>query len=173
MLNHPALLAWRQMPVLVLRRGLLAAGACAALLAATLQPKAQSLFSPAPIGAAPRAPAAAPPAAAPADPAAVAPAAEAAKPRRVIVKKRAPPPVPRETALSVDPTPTLLPETFFATAKASERYAAIMDAGGWPRVPPGVRRGSKGKDVLALRQRLSIEGDLAAAEAQNPDMTRG
>ena len=160
-----------------LRNSLLAVTGCLALLLPLAQaPLAQSLLSPAPIGEGPAAPATpasptapdvpAAPGAAPATPGAA--EAAAPKPRKRIVKKRVVPPTPRETALSTDPTPTLLPETFFATAKASERYAAIMDAGGWPRVPPGVSRGAKGKGVLALRQRLAAEGDLAAAEAQNP-----
>src|SRR5271166_3223133 len=38
------------------------------------------------------------------------------------------PPPPLESALSTDPEPTYQPNTFFATAKASERYAAIVDA---------------------------------------------
>ncbi len=72
---------------------------------------------------------------------------------------------PRETALSDNPTPTFQPDTFFATAKASERYAAIADAGGWPRVPASLKPGAKGADVAILRQRLAAEGDLDAAKA--------
>ena len=158
------------------KRSLIAFSGSFALLLTPLAhpPLAQSLLSPAPIEAQPPAsptPALAPDvSAAPTIPGAVAaPGGPApAQPRKRIAKKRVAPPVPRETALSTDPTPTLLPETFFATAKASERYAAIMDAGGWPRVPAGVKRTSKGKDVLALRQRLAAEGDLPAADAQNP-----
>ena len=47
-------------------------------------------------------------------------------------KKPPPPPPPLETALSTDPTPTFQPDTFFATAKAAERYARSSQAGGWP-----------------------------------------
>ncbi|WP_158817801.1 murein L,D-transpeptidase [Methylocapsa sp. S129] len=72
---------------------------------------------------------------------------------------------PRETALSDSPTPTFQPDTFFATAKASERYAAIADAGGWPRVPGPLRAGTKGASVAILRQRLAAEGDLDSAKA--------
>ena len=72
---------------------------------------------------------------------------------------------PRETALSDDPEPTLQPDTFFATAKASERYSAIVDAGGWPTDIVAVGPGTKGPAVLKLRKRLAIEGDLPAGEA--------
>jgi murein L,D-transpeptidase YcbB/YkuD len=72
---------------------------------------------------------------------------------------------PRETALSDDPTPTLQPDTFFATAKASERYAAISDAGGWPRIAAPLKEGAKGPEVTILRRRLAAEGDLDAAKA--------
>jgi len=79
------------------------------------------------------------------------------KPRKV-----APPPPPLETALSADPEPTLQPNTFFATAKASERYAAIVDAGGWPTDIAALHPGAKGSEVAKLRRRLAIEGDLDA-----------
>ncbi len=75
-------------------------------------------------------------------------------------KKAAPPPPPRETALSDDPEPTLEPDTFFATAKASERYSAIVDAGGWPTDIVAIGPGTKGPAVANLRKRLAIEGDL-------------
>jgi murein L,D-transpeptidase YcbB/YkuD len=80
-------------------------------------------------------------------------------------KKVAPPPPPRETALSDDPEPTLQPDTFFATAKASERYSAIVDAGGWPTDIVAIGPGTKGPAVLNLRKRLAIEGDLDAKQA--------
>ncbi len=89
-----------------------------------------------------------------------APAAAPAKPRRVV--SHAP---PRETALSGDPEPTLQPDTFFATAKASERYSAIVDAGGWPTDIVAVAPGAKGAAVQRLRKRLAIEGYLEPAEA--------
>jgi murein L,D-transpeptidase YcbB/YkuD len=87
-------------------------------------------------------------------------AAAAPKPKKV-----APPAPPRETALSDDPRPTLQPDTFFATAKASERYSAIVDAGGWPTDIATIGPGTKGPAVAKLRKRLAIEGDLSAAEA--------
>ena len=99
-----------------------------------------------------------PPAAAPASAPAETP--QAPKPKKV-----APPPPPRETALSDDPEPTLQPDTFFATAKASERYSAIVDAGGWPTDIVALGPGTKGPAVLNLRKRLAIEGDLDASKA--------
>lgn len=67
-------------------------------------------------------------------------------------------------ALSDDPTPVLQPDTFFATAKASERYLRIADAGGWPDVPHDLRPGARGPAVEALRRRLAMEGDLSGSE---------
>jgi L,D-transpeptidase YcbB len=80
-------------------------------------------------------------------------------------KKIAPPAPPRETALSDDPGPTLRPDTFFATAKASERYSAIADAGGWPTDIAAVGPGAKGPAVAKLRKRLAIEGYMEASQA--------
>ena len=89
------------------------------------------------------------------------PKIETPKPKKKIVHL-AP---PRETALSDDPAPTFQPDTFFTTAKASERYAAIADAGGWPRVSAPLKAGAKGPSVAVLRQRLAAEGDLDSAKA--------
>ena len=88
-------------------------------------------------------------------------------------KKLAPPPPPRETALSTTRTPTLQPDTFFATAKASERYAAIVDAGGWPTDIVALHPGAKGPAVAKLRRRLAIEGDLDAPQASGLRGTPG
>jgi L,D-transpeptidase YcbB len=88
------------------------------------------------------------------------PPAQAAAPPKP--KKVAP---PRETALSDDPQPTLQPDTFFATAKASERYSAIVDAGGWPTDIAAIGPGTKGPAVAKLRKRLAIEGYLDPGEA--------
>jgi L,D-transpeptidase YcbB len=85
-------------------------------------------------------------------------AATASKPKKVI--HVAP---PREMALSDDPNPTFQPNTFFTTAKASERYSAIADAGGWPVVPTALKPGDKGPAVALLRRRLAAEGDLDSA----------
>lgn len=132
-------------------------------------PQAAPAAAPAPStpAPAPAAPAAAP---APVEPAAPAPApateapapgAEAAAKPRPKPKPRPPAP-PRETALSDDPTPVLQPETFFTTSKASERYAQIVDLGGWPKVGVALRPGSKGPAVAALRRRLAAEDDAVA-----------
>jgi murein L,D-transpeptidase YcbB/YkuD len=102
--------------------------------------------------------------------AAPAPAPNAAPPKP---KKVAPPPPPRETALSDDPEPTLEPDTFFATAKASERYSAIVDAGGWPTDIVAIGPGTKGPAVAKLRKRLAIEGDLPAGQASSPEWDKG
>ena len=117
-----------------------------------------------PVAGADSAPSASPPTAAP-------PPAQAAAPSKP--KKVAPPPPPRETALSADPEPTLQPDTFFATAKASERYSAIVEAGGWPTDIVAVGAGTKGPAVLKLRKRLAIEGDLPAGEANAPAWDKG
>lgn len=120
--------------------------------------------------AAPAAPATPAPAAAPAPatpaPAPVAPPAEpGAAPATEAVAapkpkpKPRPPAPPRETALSDDPTPVLQPETFFTTSKASERYAQIVDLGGWPTVGVSLRPGAKGPAVATLRRRLAAEDD--------------
>ena len=117
-----------------------------------------SPFMPMPAGPAPAAesaPSASPSAAPP-------PAQAAAPPKPKKIAPRAP---PRETALSEDPEPTLQPDTFFATAKASERYSAIVDAGGWPTDIVAVAPGAKGPSVERLRKRLLIEGYLDAKEA--------
>jgi murein L,D-transpeptidase YcbB/YkuD len=79
-------------------------------------------------------------------------------------KKNAPP--PRETALSDDPTPVFQPETYFATVKAAEQYARIVEAGGWPTVGKPLNPGAKGKEVAVLRQRLAAEGDLEGADGE-------
>jgi L,D-transpeptidase YcbB len=113
--------------------------------------------SPTPTAGTDSAPSASPSTAAPAPP------SQAAAPPKP--KKVAPPAPPRETALSDDPRPTLQPDTFFATAKASERYSAIVDAGGWPTDIAAIGPGTKGPAVARLRKRLSIEGDLSGGEA--------
>ena len=119
---------------------------------------------PAPPAAADSTPSAPPSAAAPV------PAPTAAPPKP---KKVAPRPPPRETALSDDPQPTLQPDTFFATAKASERYSAIVDAGGWPTDITAIGPGTKGPAVAKLRKRLAIEGDLGAGEASGVAWDKG
>ena len=72
---------------------------------------------------------------------------------------------PLETALSTDTHPTLSADTFFATQKAAERYARIVDQGGWPTDIPALRPGASGEAVAKLRRRLAIEGDLESGGA--------
>ncbi len=103
-------------------------------------------------------------------------ASAATRPASPAQAKPKPKPAPvREMALPTDPTPALQPETFFTTAKASERYAAIADAGGWPKVPSNLAPGAKGEAVAILRQRLIAEGDLdishASGESWGPEIT--
>lgn len=64
--------------------------------------------------------------------------------------------------------PSLQPATFVATAQAAERYAAIADAGGFPKVRRSVTRKSKGAHVLALRKRLAMSGDLDSRLTGSP-----
>ena len=111
-----------------------------------------------------------------APPVATAPAAAAAPLPAGATTVAAPKPKPkapiREWALSTDPTPSFQPETFFTTVKASERYAKIVEAGGWPSVPGDVGPATRGPAVAALRKRLTVEGDLpetfARGEAWDP-----
>ncbi|WP_246744841.1 murein L,D-transpeptidase [Methylocystis sp. Sn-Cys] len=114
--------------------------------------------APAPAAAPPVAPAPATPAA-PAEQTAPAPVTEASAPAPKPKPKPRPPAPPREMALSDDPTPVLQPETFFTTSKASERYAQIVDLGGWPTVGVSLRAGAKGPAVATLRRRLAAEDD--------------
>ena len=114
-----------------------------------------SSFMPTPNVAAPPAsgaeatPAGPPPAAAPVP-------VEAAAPPKP--KKFAPPPPPLETALRRSGADASA-DTFFATAKASERYSAIVDAGGWPTdlaaTGPGTRSGGGEVAHAAHDRRLS------------------
>ncbi|MGO9429198.1 L,D-transpeptidase family protein [Rhodoblastus sp.] len=132
---------------------------------AATAPAAPAATAPAaPAVAAPAAAAPAPAATEPAPPSATAPSTAGAIEKPKPKPKPKPVAPPREMALSDDPTPVLQPETFFATAKASERYANIVDAGGWPYVPGGLSPGAKGPGVVALRRRLAVEGDLVGAE---------
>lgn len=145
----------------------LPAGAIAQTIPGAVAPAPVTITAP-PAPAAPQAaPVAAP--AAPAPSAAAAgepPPAPAAQPQAVrkAQKKPSPPPAPRETALPASTEPSFTPDTFYATAKASERYSAIADAGGWPTVT-ALSPGAKGKAVETLRQRLAAEGDLPPGQA--------
>ena len=50
---------------------------------------------------------------------------------------------------------------------AESKYAAIVSNGGWPKVPKGAyKKGSEGKGVAALNQRLFIEGYVRPEAAE-------
>ncbi len=50
---------------------------------------------------------------------------------------------------------------------AESKYAAIVSSGGWPKVPKGAsKKGSEGKEVMALNQRLFIEGYVRPEAAE-------
>jgi murein L,D-transpeptidase YcbB/YkuD len=69
----------------------------------------------------------------------------------------------RETSINADdPRPTLTADTIADTARASEAYLAILQAGGWPQLPAGanLKAGSRGAAVATLKRRLAITGDL-------------
>jgi murein L,D-transpeptidase YcbB/YkuD len=85
----------------------------------------------------------------------------APKPKR----HRRPAPPPLQTALSTNPYPTLSPETLAATQKAEERYAHIVEDGGWATDLPALHPGSRGEAVVKLRRHLELEGDLSASDA--------
>src|SRR5579862_4336792 len=69
----------------------------------------------------------------------------------------------RNVRLPKKSLPTLSPSTAETTQTAITQYESIVAKGGWPNVPStanGLRVGAKGPAVPALRQRLSIAGDL-------------
>ena len=57
-------------------------------------------------------------------------------------------------------------QTLAQTRRAADRYARIVDAGGWPVVPASLRPGSRGRAVAILKRRLAIEGDLNSSAAR-------
>jgi murein L,D-transpeptidase YcbB/YkuD len=91
--------------------------------------------------------------------------------------KPAPPALPPEPIkLSEDPRPTLSPQTFIATLQAAERYRALAQAGGWPRVPNEaslLKPGDASPAVAALKKRLVVTGDLQEHELAGADFDDG
>ena len=79
--------------------------------------------------------------------------------------KPKPAPPPLETALSTDPHPTFGPDTYEMTQKAEQRYARIVEEGGWATDLPALPAGSQGEAVAKLRRHLALEGDLADARS--------
>src|ERR1051325_9299140 len=65
--------------------------------------------------------------------------------------------------------PTLSPANIPTTEAAIVRYEQIVAAGGWPQVPPAerLRTGVRNPAVPALRQRLTLSGDLDPAAVEN------
>jgi L,D-transpeptidase YcbB len=68
----------------------------------------------------------------------------------------------RNVKLPKKSLPTLSPSTAETTQTSIAQYEAIVAKGGWPEVPPaeGLRVGVRSPAVPALRERLSIAGDL-------------
>jgi len=69
----------------------------------------------------------------------------------------------RNVRLPKKTLPTLSPSTAETTLTSIAQYEAIVAKGGWPSVPSsanGLRVGARGAAVPALRQRLSVVGDL-------------
>ena len=72
-----------------------------------------------------------------------------------------------ETAILNDGSvaPFITADSPAAIEAMASKYAAIVAAGGWPRLPKGNQKvGAKGKNVAILNQRLSIEGYLPGGE---------
>lgn len=67
-------------------------------------------------------------------------------------------------------TPTLSPQTVAATEQAMQTYQEIVNRGGWEavRAPANLHVGSKGPAVVALRQRLTVTGDLDPEAGNSP-----
>ncbi|MFN4141680.1 L,D-transpeptidase family protein [Aestuariivirga sp.] len=68
-----------------------------------------------------------------------------------------------ETAVVNDGSmaPFVTADSAAAMEAMAQKYSAIVSAGGWPKVPGGKsKKGSKGRAVAALNQRLFVEGYL-------------
>ncbi|MGL5446993.1 MAG: peptidoglycan-binding protein, partial [Rhabdaerophilum sp.] len=107
---------------------------------------------------------------------AVAPEKAKPKPIAKAKPKAVPPPLPLTRVVAKnDPRPTIYPGAADAIQDAAERYRQIAQSGGWPALPQGLilKQGQSGAQVLALRQRLAIEGDLDPALAGSPDFDAG
>src|SRR3954469_12912839 len=68
----------------------------------------------------------------------------------------------RNVRLPKSSLPTLSPSTAEATQAAIAQYEAIVAKGGWPELPAvaKMRVGGRHPAVPALRERLSVSGDL-------------
>ena len=67
-------------------------------------------------------------------------------------------------------TPILSAQSLTATEQVIEQYRDIAARGGWPvlRVSANLRVGAKSPEVVALRQRLIVTGDLDPAAGSSP-----
>jgi L,D-transpeptidase YcbB len=67
-------------------------------------------------------------------------------------------------------TPILSAQTLAATEQMIDRYRSLAAQGGWPSlaVSTGLRVGVKSPDVVALRERLILTGDLDPAAGESP-----
>ncbi|HEX2135103.1 MAG TPA: L,D-transpeptidase family protein, partial [Microvirga sp.] len=67
-------------------------------------------------------------------------------------------------------TPILSPQTLAATEQMIDRYRALAAQGGWPqlRLSAGLRVGVRSPEVMALRERLILTGDLDPAAGESP-----
>jgi len=75
----------------------------------------------------------------------------------------------RTIAMPKASLPTLSPANVPTTEAAIARYEQIVAAGGWPQVAPAerLRTGVRNPAVPALRQRLTLSGDLDPAAVEN------
>lgn len=55
--------------------------------------------------------------------------------------------------------------------QAIARYEIIVNQGGWPKLPAhrALSTGSRGRDVVLLRKRLELSGDIKAGESADPE----
>jgi murein L,D-transpeptidase YcbB/YkuD len=67
-------------------------------------------------------------------------------------------------------TPILSAQALAATEQTIERYRGLVAQGGWPalRAGTGLRLGAQSPEVLALRERLIVTGDLDPAAGESP-----
>ncbi len=77
--------------------------------------------------------------------------------------------------MSQDTTPTLTPATFLDTLRAAERYQALVEAGGWPSLPPdlAVKPGERNPAIPTLRRHLVLTEDLAPGGPETDQLDPG
>jgi len=82
---------------------------------------------------------------------------------QAVAPAKAKPPAAK-IVMSQSPNPTFDEGTIQRIAEAMLSYTALEVQGGWPVLPPSAKlaTGSKGPDVVLLRQRLAITEELAA-----------